>query len=200
MADFLEFHKMARMSRECIVTEKIDGTNGQIFIGEDGEFLVGSRTRWITPDNDNQGFARWAYDHKDELIAGLKHGRHFGEWWGQGIQRNYGLKEKRFWLFNTIRWCPYGQEPKIIPKTHPENPKEEQKIQESLPECCGLVPVLYQGIFNSLEVEKCLLDLLDNGSRAVTGFMKPEGVVIYHVQGNFGMKKTLEGDGHKGQS
>jgi hypothetical protein len=35
MAEFREFSKMARLSREIIITEKIDGTNAQIFIGED---------------------------------------------------------------------------------------------------------------------------------------------------------------------
>lgn len=32
------------------------------------------------------------------------------------------------------------------------------------------------------------------GSVAAPGFMKPEGIVIFHVQGNFGLKKTLEKD------
>ena len=31
-------------------------------------------------------------------------GRHFGEWWGSGIQRGYGLDEKTFSLFNAYRW------------------------------------------------------------------------------------------------
>ena len=32
--EFIEFPKMARLSRECVITEKIDGTNAQIFIEE----------------------------------------------------------------------------------------------------------------------------------------------------------------------
>jgi hypothetical protein len=43
--EFAEFPKMARLSRECIITEKIDGTNAQICITDDGQMLVGSRTR-----------------------------------------------------------------------------------------------------------------------------------------------------------
>ena len=101
--EFRKFNKIARLSREIVVTEKIDGTNGLIAIGEDGEFQVGSRNQWITPEKDNAGFARWAYDHKGELMT-LGVGFHYGEWWGQGIQRGYGLKEKRFSLFNTSRW------------------------------------------------------------------------------------------------
>ena len=75
--EFEAFPKMARLSREIVITEKLDGTNAQICIGEDGSFAVGSRTRWITPEEDNYGFARWAYDRKDELMQ-LGAGRHFG--------------------------------------------------------------------------------------------------------------------------
>jgi len=31
-AEFREFPKMARLSRECVITEKLDGTNGQVCI------------------------------------------------------------------------------------------------------------------------------------------------------------------------
>lgn len=66
--DFVEFPKMARLNRECIITEKIDGTNACIKITEDGQFLTGSRSRWITPDDDNFGFSKWAHDRKDDLM------------------------------------------------------------------------------------------------------------------------------------
>src|SRR5687767_3287692 len=101
--EFLEFPKMARLSREVIISEKIDGTNAQILITEDGGFYTGSRNRWVTPEQDNFGFSKWAHENK-ELLMKLGVGRHFGEWWGAGIQRTYGLKEKRFSLFNSSRW------------------------------------------------------------------------------------------------
>lgn len=169
--DFIGFPKMARLSREVVITEKIDGTNAQICITEDGQFFVGSRTRWITPQDDNAGFARWVYEHKDELITGLGHGQHFGEWWGQGIQRKYGLLEKRFSLFNTSRWT-----------------------DDVRPACCSVVPELYRGEFNTLSVENVLAELRMFGSKAAPGFMKPEGVVIYHTAAQFGFKKTIEHD------
>ena len=40
--EFLEFPKMARLSREIIITEKIDGTNAQILITEDGDLSDGA--------------------------------------------------------------------------------------------------------------------------------------------------------------
>lgn len=43
--EFVEFPKMARLSRECIITEKIDGTNSQILITDDGDLFTGSRNR-----------------------------------------------------------------------------------------------------------------------------------------------------------
>jgi len=170
--EFLEFPKIARLAREIIVTEKIDGTNGVIYIGEDGEFLAGSRTQWLI-GSDNHGFAKWAHEHKDELLA-LGPGRHFGEWWGSGIQRGYGLPkgEKRFSLFNTSRWSD----------------------DAARPACCHVVPVLYIGIFSTQAVNDVLDDLAQRGSTAAPGFMKPEGVVIFHPQGNVGFKKTIEKD------
>ena len=183
--EFLEFPKIARLAREIIVTEKIDGTNGVIYIGEDGEFLAGSRTQWLI-GSDNHGFAKWAHEHKDELLA-LGPGRHFGEWWGSGIQRGYGLPkgEKRFSLFNVSRWSTEMAEVPHTPR----------------PACCHAVPVLYRGPFLTEAIESELKGLKENGSRAAPGFMKPEGVVIFHPQGNVGFKKTIEKDAEwKGKS
>jgi len=192
MSDFVGFQKIARLSREMVITEKIDGTNGCIFIGDDGEFLVGSRTRWITPESDNHGFARWAYGHIDELMVGLGPGRHFGEWWGSGIQRGYGLPkgEKRFSLFNVHRWCEYGSQPQRI--NSPDSRTE--KYQDVLPECCLLVPVLYRGNFDTDEIVYQLETLAQQGSYAAPGFFNPEGIVIYHTAANTMFKKTIKND------
>ncbi len=169
--DFVEFPKMARLSREIFITEKIDGTNASITITEDGQFLTGSRTRWITPMDDNHQFAAWALMNKDELMK-LGPGSHFGEWWGSGIQRGYGLAkgEKRFSLFNVSRWAT------------------------ERPACCHVVPVLYQGPFDMGAINGRLDVLASNGSAAAPGFMKPEGIVIYHTAANLYFKKTLEKD------
>jgi hypothetical protein len=186
---FSEFPKMARLSRECIITEKIDGTNAQIYITEDGQFFTGSRTRWITPEADNFGFAAWAQDNKEELMK-LGAGRHFGEWWGRGIQRNYGLKDRRFSLFNVQRWCLHGAQPKQIPSADPR----VIKMQEELPACVGLVPVLYRGEFQTNICASVLSGLRYGGSQAALGFMNPEGIVCFHTAANIGFKKTLEKD------
>jgi hypothetical protein len=191
--EFVEFPKIPRLSRDMIITEKIDGTNGCIFIGppEAPEFLVGSRSRWITPETDNHGFAKWAYEHKAELM-GLGPGRHFGEWWGSGIQRGYGLAkgEKRFSLFNVTRWCLFGSEPQQILTGDPR----QVKMQEMLPACVGLVPVLWRGPFSTEMVIDILGRLEVCGSMAAPRFMQPEGIVVFHVAGNLMFKKTIKGD------
>lgn len=170
MTDFQDFPKMARWSRDILVTEKIDGTNAQVFIGEDGEFLTGSRTRWITPVDDNYGFAVWAQHNKTELMK-LGPGRHFGEWRGRGVQRNYAMTERVFSLFNAARWT-----------------------SEALPACCRAVPILYQGPMFPGVMEKYIRALEQEGSKAAPGFMSPEGIVMFHVAGNVGFKKTIHKD------
>lgn len=174
---FEEFPKIPRLRRNCVITEKIDGTNAQIYIGESGEFEVGSRTRIITPENDNYGFAKWAYANKEELLK-LGPGRHFGEWWGLGIQRGYGMNKKLFSLFNVGRWT-WDNEP---------------------PNCCNIVPVLYSGPFNSSVIDFLIEDLKQNGSKAAPGFMNPEGLIVYHSAARSLFKVTVEKDSeHKGE-
>jgi len=191
LSEFQGLRKIARLSREAVITEKIDGTNGQITIDEYGQMFVGSRTQWITPEDDNHGFARWAQEHREELLT-LGPGRHFGEWWGKGINRGYWLLEKRFSLFNTIRWCLHGHVPGILPQPDPR----VKKFQDMLPPCCGLVPVLYRGVFETGMCDLHLELLRVNGSYAAPGFINPEGIVVWHLAANIGFKKTFK-DGPK---
>jgi hypothetical protein len=177
---FQDFQKIPRLFRDCVVTEKIDGTNASIVITEDGQIRAGSRTRYIFPDKpkepgkkrevtDNYGFAAWVEEHKTALLS-LGKGRHFGEWYGKGINRNYGLEEKRFALFNT------------------------SVSRDTLPSCVGVVPVLYTGSFDLDAIRTCMHLLRTGGSVAVPGFMNPEGVVVFHVAAGKLFKATLQND------
>jgi len=64
---FEKFPKMARLKRQCVITEKIDGTNAQRLFKSEGDMLVGSSKRVIVPGDDNYGIARWAYDNQLRL-------------------------------------------------------------------------------------------------------------------------------------
>ena len=154
--------------RPPVFTEKIDGTNACVIIAyknpdansiasvvNNGGILsiwAQSRTRLITPKNDNYGFAKWVRSNSEELLS-LGEGYHFGEWWGQGIGRGYGLTEKRFSLFNVKRWGPHN------PNT---------------PTCCHVVPIIPVHF-----PQDAIADLYDYGSLAAPGWMKPEGAVMY---------------------
>lgn len=140
---------------------------------------AGSRSRWINTNQsgkgcDNFGFALWVWDHAEELRA-LGPGRHFGEWWGLGIQRGYGQPSKRFSLFNVARWA------------RPE--------ASSLPSCVGVVPVLARG--EHVDPVEVLAGLRTTGSVAAPGFMNPEGVVVFHSASRQLYKLTLNDDGGK---
>lgn len=152
--NFLPWPKIPRLTNEIFhITEKIDGTNACIVISEDGYVLAQSRSQFITPIKDNYGFANWVYVNHDRLFEDLGPGHHFGEWWGQGIQRNYGLNEKRFSLFN---------------------PTKQSSI-------CYNVPIIKSEAFKFLNesIQDCKERLITHGSFAAPGFMKPEGLIIY---------------------
>ncbi len=204
---FEAFPKMGRLFRDIVITEKLDGTNAQIYINavnvvefyegyEDAQNTIiaevdgvgiwaGSRNKFITPGDDNYGFAKFVKDNAPELIKGLGIGRHFGEWWGKGIQRGYGLDTKKFSLFNTTRW-------KTVASDAPD--------RETLPACCSLVPELYRGPFSQEAIDRMLEGLSKYGSRAAPGFMDPEGIITFHTAANVGFKTTIKNDGvPKGQ-
>jgi hypothetical protein len=137
---------------------------------------AGSRKRWINPQDDNHGFARWVADNAYDLGRVLGPGRHYGEWWGAGIQRRYGLDHKRFSLFNTSRW------------------NSNNLFLAKAPAYLDVVPVLGRG-YDSADVYFALDQLRAGGSAAAPGFMQPEGVIVYHTAGGTYSKATLDNDG-----
>ena len=185
--EFLPFPKIGRLRRNIVVTEKIDGTNAAVrivplgianpegtpytAIVDDWVVYAQSRSQFITPGKmtDNYGFAAWVEENAPDLIN-LGEGSHFGEWWGAGIQRKYGQDRKRFSLFNATRWAT------------------------ERPACCDVVPVLYGGIWEQAAIENCIATLRESGSVAAPGFMRPEGVIVYHPPTKTLFKQTLEKD------
>lgn len=174
MVEFRAWPKTPRLFRDVWITEKLDGTNAAVIITEDGEVGAQSRNRLITPEDDNYGFARWVSDNEAALAATLGPGYHYGEWWGQGIQRGYGLTERRFSLFNTGRWT-------------------ETFLLSEVPGL-DVVPVLYVGPFGDFQVTTAMHDLRTYGSTAAPGFMRPEGIVMFHTASRQGYKALLEND------
>lgn len=221
--EFQPWPKIARLNRDITITEKLDGTNAAVVIvnapfgsgvAEDpnriavifdydnagiddagepvSEFHVfaQSRTRFITPLQDNYGFAGWVQRNAQALVEILGAGTHFGEWWGSGIQRKYGLTggDKRFSLFNTARWANLTDRDgyRFIADTHPA-------AFAAIPELHH-VPVLYRGGFSEDAIVDAEESLRAYGSAAAPGFMRPEGIVVWHDAARQSFKVTLEGD------
>lgn len=174
--EFTPWPKTPRLFRSCVITEKIDGTNAALHITPDGSIVAQSRNRIIAPgkSTDNAGFAQWAADNAGTLVDDLGPGLHFGEWWGSGIQRGYGLTDgdRRFSLFNVDKW---GDAEFYTPGL-------------------GAVPVLYRGEFDTVRVNSALDRLAFLGSIAAPGFMRPEGVCVWHSASRQVFKALIEND------
>lgn len=214
MSDFPSFAKIPRLHKDVVLTEKIDGTNGLVSIrhrgpsetvlapgevgiisvngsGEAESFVVraGSRNRWLTTAADNFGFARWVEDHAGELVK-LGPGNHYGEWFGRGIQRGYGLTERRFALFNVARWYS-------VRFTDPDFYRQDFPKACQAPACCDVVPVLLTCSGEQLnEAVETVRDLMiaDGLGSAVVEYDNPEGVVIYHSAAGQMFKVIFEGE------
>lgn len=209
MITFEAWPKIPRLSRaNTSITEKIDGTNGAVIIepvdvdsplftpdtaakvvkGSNGLWWgVGaqSRKRIIHPGSDNYGFARWVWDNAETLVDLLGSGRHFGEWWGLGIQRGYNMDHKVFSLFNSHRW-------NNVIADYP------QWLSKALDIHMDVVPVMYVGKFSDQAVQDALNGLRNGGSQASYSwgkdFDRPEGVVVYHSEFKASMKAFVEND------
>jgi hypothetical protein len=207
--EFHAFNKIPRLSRDIILTEKLDGTCSLVYIDENNLIYAGSKERWLWGEpqeeihNDNHGFAHWVKENKDELKQ-LGRGYHYGEFLGQGIQRSYGLKEKRFYLFNVGRWVDYrnipcGQFPREYEEFYLRELKEKKQNPklEFCPECCYLVPILYEGSFDMERIILELNSLEEFGSKAIPGFKPAEGLIVFHTAGKYLFKKTIIDDDGK---
>lgn len=165
---FVPWPKTPRLFRGMTITEKIDGTNAAVHVVENADLpgtysvTAQSRNRIITPGKttDNSGFAAWVHANAVDLAAVLGPGLHFGEWWGQGINRNYGVDARFFSLFNTDKHASV-------------------KVTLGGVEV-ATVPVLFRGEFSTSTVSAVLAMLKSEGSLAAPGFNNPEGVCVYH--------------------
>ena len=100
---------------ECLVFPKIDGTNGSLWIGDDGQLCAGSRNRELSLDDDNAGFMAWAVS--DPKIAAyfqqFPNHRLYGEWLVPHSLKTYREDAwRRFYVFDVMRddtYVPFGE-------------------------------------------------------------------------------------------
>lgn len=205
--EFKAWPKTPRLFREIVITEKIDGTNSAVIIEEinpeldyeaEGDPFVlaqvesdghtyavaaQSRNRLITPGKttDNYGFAGFVQKNAEELFDLLGPGRHYGEWWGKGIQKRYTNAHpgiRGFALFNT---------------------EKHKDLHHWLPMDGGLqvlvepVHVMYQGPYSEQAIRDTLEQLQKYGSWT-SPLDSSEGIVIFHTQSRQVYKITLDGN------
>lgn len=200
--EFQKWPKTPRLFRDIVITEKVDGTNSAIIFEdvttedvdnipsteliERGAYLyhVGtqSRNRLIYPGKttDHHGFAAFVQANKEELFDLLGVGRHYGEWWGQGIQGRYNTQIRGFALFNTEKHGDVHHWFK-----DPTNP-DRQVLVEGM-------PVLYKGPFSEQKIRETMAELDKHGS-LVSPFDKAEGIVVFHTQSRKVYKVTFDGN------
>lgn len=166
--EFQSFPKIQRYERGmAVITEKIDGSNGCLIFNDEGDMWVQSRNRMLTLDkqNDNFGFAHWAHN-TEGLFEFFGPGRHYGEWFGCGIQRGYGMSERCFAPFNTGLFS-------------------QERIEAGAPDGVTYTPVL--GVCQLTElnetVDQVMGVLSTDGSHTREGWgWAPEGSMIWSPQ------------------
>jgi hypothetical protein len=183
--EFKAYGKTARLGSKVQITEKIDGTNAHILVVTDDSCITdtpsvpkytvypASRNRWLPEDEqDNYGFGAWVRANAASLAVILGPGRHYGEWWGEGIARGYGVTGKRFSLFDTRRYAhlldvaPWDIGGAVV----------------------GVVPIIAEGLFSDQLLNDAREELEHTGSKAAPGFMRPEGLIIRWADNGHVMK------------
>ncbi len=193
--EFEAFPKLPRLNRSCIVTEKIDGSNAAIIFSESDnlgryQMRTQSRKRLIEPgkDTDLAGFAGWVTENRDVLFNLLGPGRHFGEWYGAGIQRGYGLDHKRFALFNVARWQDSFEQVET---------KAAATVTKPLflgEHAIHTVPWLRSMEFSTGMINALVRELAIRGTQIPGATGPAEGVVVWHNAARQMFKVTVEND------
>lgn len=197
MGEFKGWGSTTRENKNKTITEKLDGTNACVVIW-DGVVSAQSRKRIITPDDDNYGFAKWVHENAGVLMDTLGYGYHYGEWYGEGIQKNpLGIEGKRFALFHATKYTE-------------ANGYELSKVD-------GLetVPLLHHGQCNIYTIPEIVQDLETYGTKVegtkrekvFTGIPglddleyvyekapKAEGIIIWNNETRTRTKLLLEND------
>ena len=89
---------------------KLHGTNAGVTVLPTGEVFAQSRSRIITPADDNVGFASWVKS-QDEEWPNLRMREtpitFFGEWCGSGIQKGVAISEidRKVFVVFAIQYC-----------------------------------------------------------------------------------------------
>jgi hypothetical protein len=103
---------------ECLVFPKVDGTNGSVYLDDEGNIKAGSRNRELTLEKDNQGFYAWVLQNENLKQYLQKHPTHrlYGEYLIPHTLKTYRDDAwRRFYIFDvcldkedgSVEYIPY---------------------------------------------------------------------------------------------
>ena len=138
----------------CSLQPKIDGTNGVVWLGDDGIVHAGSRKRDLTLDNDNAGFYNTIIHNENIKSYLLEHPDHYlyGEWLVPHTIKYYDPSAwKHFYVFDV-----YSDERCYIP--YDEYSKELDKFGiKYIPEIISIVDPTIDDLTKCLKESKYLI-------------------------------------------
>lgn len=193
MGEFRGWGSTTREHKNKTITEKLDGTNAAVVI-YNGQVTAQSRKRIITPEDDNYGFAKWVEKNADALKETLGYGYHYGEWYGEGIQKNpLGIEGKRFALFHATKYT------------------QDNGFNLSRVEGLETVPLLHHGQCNMWTIPEIIQDLDIYGTKVKGAKTVPvpvpgleevlfhraasaEGIIVWNNETKTRTKILLEND------
>ena len=169
---------------------KLDGTNAGVQVFAEGKIVAQSRTRVITPEKDNYGFAAWVHGSAAEFFGGLyeQHGRVlvYGEWCGPGIQKKVAIPsiERRiFAVFAIVIGDPTEDDARIV--------VDPERIGAMLPEHPDVRVLPWHGELVSLDFHSDVG--LERGAAQINEMVSAIEKVDPWVQAEFGIEGVGEG-------
>lgn len=105
---------------ECLVFPKIDGTNGSLWLGDNGKVCAGSRNRELSLEDDNAGFMAWASSDPriEAFFEKYPNHRLYGEWLVPHSLKTYRQDAwRRFYVFDVMRgdeYVPFSEYEEIL--------------------------------------------------------------------------------------
>jgi hypothetical protein len=211
--------KIARLNKDVIVTEKIDGTNAQIYIERVPVADIGFSTEAESQANPfpipEEVVAVKMLSNGDHLLlrAGSKNrwlkpgadnfgffawaSEHFEQLFtlGEGVHRGewWGKGVQRGYGLTGKRFSLFNVS-RWVDSTDPDGYRAPLgEGQSYAPACCHVVPIMGSGP-GFEDIATGLYMLQQNGSLAAPGFMEPEGVCVFHTGSGTYYKATIEND------
>lgn len=219
MSQFRAWPKTPRLNRNCIATEKIDGTNSAVIVEaleHEGDYTDDAVAVVFVPTGtgdvfgaDTGGEGTWYGVYAQSRKRLLRPGKStdnfgFAAWVEEnalelalGLGEGYHYGE---WWGSKIQrgYGLTGGEKRFslfnVSRWHDTHDNTGDFGDDPAPACCHVVPVLTTGTTINAVAEGAIAMLEADGSYAAPGYDSPEGVVVYHTAARQTFKVTVEGD------